>query len=181
MDAIPAPLAAFLLELARQSIAGAYHDEPVRLPDRTDPALDERCGAFVTLKRHGALRGCIGRIESEWPLWETVARMARASAFEDPRFSPLVREELGEVTIEVSVMTPPEAVGSPQDVVVGEHGVIVSRGPRRALFLPQVAVEQGWDRDTLLSQLCLKAGLPAEAWREPDVELQVFRAHVFGE
>jgi AmmeMemoRadiSam system protein A len=106
--------------------------------------------------------------------------MARASAFEDPRFAPLAREELEAATIEVSVMTPSRPA-APEDVVPGVHGVTIRRGHRRGVFLPQVATEQGWDRETLLRELCLKAGLDPDSWRASDVTIEVFRAQVIGE
>jgi AmmeMemoRadiSam system protein A len=178
---LPPESSARLLELARRSIESHYEDKGLPIPPTPDPALEARAGAFVTLKLRGALRGCIGRVESEWPLWETVARMARAAAFDDPRFPALSRGELEDVTIEVSVMTPTRPVASPADVVPGTHGVMIRQGQRRGVFLPQVASEQGWDRETLLEQLSLKAGLSIDAWREPGVTIEVFRAIVIGE
>ena len=173
--------AAALLELARRSIELRYDDGALPCPTTPDAALEEPAGAFVTLKINGMLRGCIGRLETECPLWETVARMARAAAFDDPRFKPLLREELEEATIEISVMTPPLPVLSPDEVIPGTHGVIIKLGLRHAVFLPQVASEQGWDRVTLLEQLSLKAGLAADAWREPAAAIQVFRAAIIHE
>ncbi len=178
---LPDSVADSLLSLARKSIETGMDDVSLPRPEPMHPAMVVPSGAFVTLKLRGMLRGCIGRIEAEWPLWETVARMARAAAFEDPRFASLTREELAEVEIEVSVMTPLTPVASATDVVAGEHGVLIQRGENRAVFLPQVATEQGWDRDMLLTQLSLKAGLPADAWRGDDVSFSVFTAVVFDE
>jgi AmmeMemoRadiSam system protein A len=179
--ALPADVGRRLLVLARESIAGSFRGEALPAAGMDNPVLRQARGAFVTLKKSGVLRGCIGRIESSLPLWETVARVARSSAFDDPRFPPLELDELNAVEIEVSVMTPPQPVASVDDVVPGVHGVIVELGSRRALFLPQVASEQGWNRETLLEQLCFKAGLPARAYRDPGAHLQVFRAEVFHE
>jgi len=171
-----------LLALARDSIRVAFAGEPIPRPPSDDPLLDEPCGAFVTLRsRRGTLRGCIGRVESDRPLWETVAGMARAAAFDDPRFPALDEAELGDVTIEVSIMSPPWRIDDPGEVVPGRHGVMVERGLHRGLFLPQVATEQGWGREVLLDQVCLKAGLPPSAWREPETALYVFTAAVVGE
>lgn len=170
-----------LPDLARTSIEAALRGEEIAPPGHTDPALVEPRGAFVTLQSNGRLRGCIGRIESSWPLWETVARMARAAAFEDPRFPALGADELDRLTVEVSVLSPMSRVDSPESVVPGEHGVMISLPPRGAVFLPQVATEQGWDRDMLLTQLCLKAGIAPDAWRGDEVELFVFRADVVEE
>lgn len=181
--ATPSPeTTAALLALARDSIRAAFAGEPIPRPATPDPALDEPSGAFVTLRsRRGTLRGCIGRVESDRPLWETVASMARASAFDDPRFPALDEAELSDVTIEVSIMSPPWRVEDPGDVVPGRHGVMVERGLRRGLFLPQVATEQGWGREVLLDQVCVKAGLPPSAWRDPETDIYVFTATVIGE
>jgi AmmeMemoRadiSam system protein A len=143
--------------------------------------LARPCGAFVTLKAAGDLRGCIGRMDAGLPLLRTVEAMALAAAFEDPRFPPLSRRELPGVCIEISVLTPMVPVKGPDEVVVGKHGVhIYSRG-RSGVFLPQVPVEWGWDRDTYLRQLCRKAGLDESALADPLTKLSVFEAIVFGE
>lgn len=173
--------AAALLRLARESIATAFEGKAIPPCPDPYPALLEPRGAFVTLKQRGRLRGCIGRVESERALWETVARVARSSAFEDPRFKPLAREELDTVTLEVSVMSPLRPVASPEEVVAGRHGVMIELHGRRALFLPQVASEQGWERTTLLQELCAKAGLPPDAYSDPEAVLKVFEAEVIGD
>jgi AmmeMemoRadiSam system protein A len=144
--------------------------------------LREPRGAFVTIHRRSSheLRGCIGYIESRFPLAETVARAARIAATEDTRFLPVTLEELPALQIEISVLEPPRRA-RPEEVEVGRHGVIVGRRHNRGLLLPQVAVEHGWDRETFLNHTCLKAGLPAGAWQQPDTEIQVFSAVVFSE
>jgi len=139
-----------------------------------------RCGAFVSLHRHGALRGCIGHVEGDRPLAELVGEMAVAAASQDPRFPPVSEDELDGLTVEVSILSPP-VPARPEAVVPGEHGVILRRGGRMGVFLPQVATEQGWDRPTLLAMLCRKAGLPEDSWRDPGVRLEVFRAQVVHE
>jgi AmmeMemoRadiSam system protein A len=168
----------FLLALARESIDLKFDDEefPARHPQ--DAALADARGAFVTLKKKGALRGCIGRLETSQPLWQTVASMARAAAFEDPRFPPLTRDELDDVSIEISVLTPFEPLRDRSELVVGRHGLLIENGLHRGVLLPQVAVEQGWDADTFLEQICVKASLPREAWKDPDSKLFVFSALV---
>jgi AmmeMemoRadiSam system protein A len=182
MTALAPQSATRLLALARDSIRGALAGAPLPVPTRCDPDLEERRGAFVTLKsRGGRLRGCIGRVESPWPLWETVARMARAAALEDPRFPPLVARELDGVHIELSVLTPPRALADAGEVVPGVHGVMVARGTARGLFLPQVAGEQAWSRDRLLDEVCIKAGLAPDSWRRSGTTLYVFSAEVFAE
>lgn len=139
-------------------------------------------GAFVTLKTgEGELRGCIGTILPAGPLDETVVRMAVAAAVEDPRF-PVVRlPELSRLRFEISALTVPEPVRDLQRIVVGRHGLIVTRGSRKGLLLPQVASEWGWDREAFLRHTCLKAGLPQEAWRDPQTLVEWFQAEVWGE
>lgn len=148
----------------------------------TPPALGDlpRCGVFVSLHRHGALRGCIGHIIGDEPLPDLVGAMAVAAASEDPRFPPVAPDELDGLEIELSLLSVPVAA-RPDDVVPGEHGVILRRGGRLGVFLPQVATEQGWDRPTLLIMLCRKAGLPTDAWQDPAARLEVFRAQVVHE
>lgn len=116
----------------------------------------------------------------ERPLYIGVRENAVAAAFQDPRFPPLGVEELPRLHIEISVMTIPREIDNPEDVLVGRDGIIISRGFQRGLLLPQVPVEQGWDRDRFLSYGCLKAGLPADAWRQ-GVRIEVFQALVFSE
>lgn len=142
-------------------------------------ALAEHCGAFVTLKRGGELRGCIGDIIGSGPLGETVAQMARAAATQDPRFPPLRPEDLKDLDLEISVLTPLEPVRDVNDIVVGKHGLFIVYGNNRGLLLPQVATEQGWDRETFLEQTCWKAGLPPGAWRHPEAQIYRFGAEIF--
>jgi AmmeMemoRadiSam system protein A len=170
-----------LLAIARSSIAEGLAERPLQPPENSFSGFSEARGAFVTLKLAGDLRGCIGLITSEWPLWETVARMARAAAFEDPRFDPLDPEEFERVTLEISVLTVPAPVDDMSTIEVGRDGLIVEQGASRGLLLPQVATEWGWDRETLLDQTCLKAGLGAGAWRDPLTRVFSFSAEVFGE
>ncbi len=177
---IDAAARAALLSLARDTIAarlsGARPPDTRSLP----PAASLRRGAFVTLKRGGELRGCIGQLAAGEPLGRTVAAMAVAAAFEDPRFRPLARAELSSIEIEISVLTPMRPVPGAAAVLAGRDGVVLSKAGRRAVFLPQVATEQGWGRDELLDHLCEKAGLERACWRE-GASLEVFQAEVFGE
>lgn len=170
-----------LLQVARQSLRAAVGSGPPPDLQTDDPDLRRVQGAFVTLRKHGDLRGCIGHIEGQLPLIETVAEMAEAAALHDPRFPPVTAREEPELDIEISVMSPLRPVGNVGDIEVGRHGLVVSCGPRRGLLLPQVATEWGWDRDTFLAHTCLKAGLPMDAWRRPDVTIECFEAEVFGE
>ena len=117
------------------------------------------CGAFVTLKKKGALRGCIGHIVGHYPLAETISRMAVAAAFQDPRFPPVTRAEWPTIDMEISVMTPLKEITDTAAIEVGRHGIYIQKGDRSGLLLPQVATEYGWDRLTFLEQTCRKAGL----------------------
>lgn len=169
-----------LLRLARSAIASMF-DTSIPLPRDTGDVPMGRYGVFVTLHKNGRLRGCIGRLEGDRNLFRTTAAIARAAAFEDPRFGSLVEEELGEVAIEVSVLSPLTRVTGAEEVEVGKHGVVVGVGGQRGLLLPQVALEREWDRDTFLSHACIKAGLGPEAWQDPDTTIEVFTAQIFSE
>jgi len=167
-----------LLNLAHRSIETGLADQPI---DTTPPTahLAEPRGAFTTLHLGGELRGCIGYVLPVGSLYQTIAETARAAAFDDPRFLPVTEDEAPYLKIEISVLSAPHPI-RPEDVVVGKHGLIISTGMRRGLLLPQVPVEWDWDRETFLAQTCLKAGLPADAWRR-GAEIQGFTAEVFGE
>ena len=149
----------YLLRLARWAIA-SHFDSTLPKPE-ADASLNDACGLFVTLRIKDELRGCIGYIESDQPIGETIVDAARSAAFSDGRFEPLTLPELELISIEISLLTPPCSVASYEDITIGRHGIVLSKGGRRALFLPQVATEQGWDRDTTLRYLCRKAGLAA--------------------
>jgi AmmeMemoRadiSam system protein A len=169
-----------LLKAAREAIeAGLQGGRPAR--GAGPGALTARRGAFVTLTRNGRLRGCIGFVFAERPLLETVREAAQAAAFQDPRFPPLRAAELPEIRLEISVLSEPRPVVNLEEIQVGRHGLIVRRGSRSGLLLPQVATEYGWDRDTFLTHACIKAGLPEGSWREPGTEIEIFGAEVFGE
>ncbi len=171
---------ALLLYIARESIASALEGRPPRLPAELPPKLHEPYGAFVTLHKYGELRGCIGTFHADGPLWKVVFEMARSAAFNDPRFPPLSPEELDEIEIEISVLSPMWRA-SPEEVEVGVHGIYIVRGLNRGVLLPQVAVEFGWDRETFLDHTCLKAGLPPGCWRDPETEIYLFTAEIFSE
>jgi len=143
------------------------------------PHLEELRGAFTTLHEDGRLRGCIGYVQAIFPLYRTVYETARAAAFHDPRFVPITRNELSHLQIEISVMSPLRPI-EPQAVVVGVHGLVVSRGGYCGLLLPQVASEYGWDRERFLAETCRKAGLPSDALAR-GAKLEAFTAEVFGE
>lgn len=171
-----------LLWLARQTVDSYVTKKQVSDFQITDTRLKAEEGAFVTLHKNGVLRGCIGHIIGSGPLAETVRGMAVAAASQDPRFPPVTAEELDQIDVEVSVLSKPRVVKNVNDIVMGEHGVIVSRGGRMGVFLPQVADETGWSRDEFLSQLCSqKAGLPADCWKDSQTKIEIFTAQVFGE
>jgi AmmeMemoRadiSam system protein A len=172
-----------LLRIARGSIEAVLGG---RRPDVDLATLDDDLrrpsGAFVTLnERGGQLRGCIGSIEPVAPLAQAVSSSAVSAAFRDPRFYPVTKEELPQLHIEISVMSPIVPVRGVEEIEVGRDGLIVSRGGRAGLLLPQVATEYGWDRETFLRQTCVKAGLPPDCWRSPDCRIEKFSAEVFGE
>ena len=135
-------------------------------------------GAFVTLTLNDSLRGCIGRLLGDGPLYKTVAAMACAAAFEDPRFPPVTAEEFPGIKTEISIMGPISPCPDTQAIEVGRHGLIARRGGRQGLLLPQVPVEWGWDRETFLARTCAKAGLPPDAWKKPDCQIFWFEAVV---
>ncbi len=177
-----------LLDIARKTLEAVLAGKSVPGFDVGDPALQKHGGAFVTLKNKGELRGCIGRYPEEGgktPLWQVVSEMALASALKDYRFDGEHPDlaELGEIEIEVSVLSVPRKVKSARDIVLGKHGVIVKKGFRQGTYLPQVALETGWNLDQFMSSLCSsKAGLPADAWKnDPAVEIWVYDADVFHE
>lgn len=145
------------------------------------PHADEPShGVFVTLKKDGDLRGCIGTLAAEEGLAGTVAKFACSAAFDDPRFPPLAREEWPAVSLEISLMTPPRRI-HPEEVAVGRHGLILELGGRRGLLLPQVATEWNFGREQFLEALAQKAGLRPRAWADPQARLFAFEAEVFGE
>jgi uncharacterized protein len=186
MSSAPPPLSAQgrrdLLWLARESLAAAFRSEPPpRLPSDRAEAFGESRGLFVTLRKEGALRGCIGTLSPEGDLTGLVAEFARRAAFEDPRFPPLASDELRQCEIEISVLTAPRPVEDLAEVVVGRDGIIVEGRGRRGLLLPQVATEWGFSRERFLDETCRKAGLPPEALREPETRVWIFQAEVFGE
>jgi AmmeMemoRadiSam system protein A len=173
-----------LLEIARRSVEAAVRRQPRPAFKETDAALTGKQGAFVTLKNGDELRGCLGNFVSDRPLFELVCDMATASATEDPRFfgNPIRPAELSEISIEISVLSPLEKIANPLDIELGKHGIYIQRGWASGCFLPQVATETGWTKEEFLSHCCAgKAGLSANAWRQPDTDVYVFTAEVFGE
>jgi len=169
-----------LLAFARETLSRIFLTETVPLPRNFNAELQQPRGAFVTLKKKGELRGCIGRMTGDEPLAKIVGAMAVQAAFNDTRFQPLNAGELKDIEIEISVLTPMKRVAGVSDIVVGRDGVLLGKDGHHAVFLPQVAPEQGWNRDEMLDNLCLKAGLDAGCWKEK-TEFSTFQAIVFSE
>ena len=170
-----------LLKLARKTIAESLGMPQDTELDLGDEIFKEKCGAFVTLHIKGRLRGCIGYIQGVKSIPETIIDMAQASAFKDPRFPPLRKDEYSHIDIEISVLSPIEPVNNVSEIKVGRDGLIICRGLNSGLLLPQVPVEQCWDLDTFLENTCYKAGLPGNAWQQKGTKIEKFSAQVFGE
>jgi AmmeMemoRadiSam system protein A len=169
-----------LVAIARDAVrAAAGHG---RAPVAVEGNFPEASGAFVTLKRGGRLRGCIGTLECRRPLPDEVARVAVSAALEDPRFTPLTAAELDGLDVEVSILGPLEPIDphDPAAFEIGRHGLVVEQGHRRGLLLPQVATEWSWNREQFLAQTCVKAGLSPDAWRR-NARVYRFAGEVFGD
>lgn len=172
-----------LLAYARGVVKAKLSKQKPPAAPKLDPRVNRCSGAFVTLRNQERLRGCIGRFASSVDLVQTVREMAQA-ALEDPRFfyDPVTADELPELYIEISILSPMQRISDPLSLELGVHGILIRHSGRSGCFLPQVAVEQGWNKEEFLSHCCAhKAGLPAEAWKNPDTEVNLFTAEVFGE
>lgn len=168
-----------LLGMARRALEGYLCTGKIPSEERTQGKLFAPGAAFVTLKKNGRLRGCIGYTEAVAPLFKVVQECVVAAATEDPRFPSVSPDEISSLRIEISVLTPMVPI-LPEEVEVGRHGLMVAQGRMRGLLLPQVPVEWGWDRETFIDQVCVKAGLSPSAWRH-GATLRAFTAEVFGE
>jgi uncharacterized protein len=169
-----------MLSLARSAIVAALENRPLQLPQPEPRCLSLRRGVFVTVHVTKKLRGCIGVIEGREPLSASIPHCAQGAALHDPRFSSLRANELGELQIEISVLSELHAIAADQ-VEIGKHGLFVVAGDRRGLLLPQVAVEHRLSREQFLEETCRKAGLPRDAWREPETQLFGFTCEIFHE
>jgi AmmeMemoRadiSam system protein A len=170
-----------LLRIAREALKLCTEGKACDEIASNFPELQAHMGAFVTLTKNSELRGCIGNFEPEQPLWQVVREMAIAASLEDPRFSPVRPEEVGHIRIEISVLTPRQKIQDIDEIQVGTHGLYIKKGWHAGTLLPQVAVEYKWDKSTFLKQTCYKAGLPADAWTDPQTEIFVYSAIIFHE
>lgn len=169
-----------LLKTARERIRSDLFGSPAEYPQPTE-SLSEICGAFVTLHSQGHLRGCIGNIVGRQPLISTIKDMAHAAAFDDYRFPKLGPGEFEIIDIEISVLSPLQRIKDVEVIEVGKHGIYLQRGLSGGVLLPQVPIEQGWDRLTFLQHTCMKAGLPSDTWKDPATEIDIFSAVIFSE
>jgi len=170
---------AALLGIARAALRHRLCAGPPPAPPAGGPLAEPR-GAFVTLRRGGVLRGCVGTFAPSGPLARVVAEMAVAAATQDPRFPPVEAEELDDLDVHVSVLSPLRPMKDPSEIAIGRDGILVRRGWHRGTLLPVVAVESGWDARTFLARTCLKAGLPPDAWQAPDAQVELFSAEELG-
>lgn len=168
-----------LLAIARQALEAAVLERPQPALQGYAGNLAEPAGAFVTLRREDELRGCIGHVEADEPLARTVANCAASAALYDPRFPPVFPAEVPCINIEISVLSPLTDI-APEEIEIGRHGLMISSGFRRGLLLPQVPLEWGWNREQFLEQTCVKAGLPASAWRR-GARIQAFTTRIIAE
>ena len=169
-----------LLRIARETLTGYLTSGSTPEYDLEDPGLVQEVAAFVTLRRRdGELRGCIGRVEVSQPLYRTVQDCVISAATSDYRFSHVTADELDEIRIEISALSPFRQIENPDEIQIGQHGLLIRKDLRVGLLLPQVASDRNWSRDEFLRAICLKAGLPSDAW--PDADLYVFSAEVFEE
>ncbi|MBW6516325.1 MAG: AmmeMemoRadiSam system protein A [Candidatus Cloacimonetes bacterium] len=173
----------FLLRLARESILAHLERREIALKDPTDQILKEKRGAFVTLHKKDALRGCIGYIKPYKPLLQTIKEMARAAAFQDPRFPSVTLKEIDDIYIEISILSEliPVSKEELDDITVGRDGLYIEGLYGSGLLLPQVAVEWNWDRETFLKETCHKAGLSANSYLDPKYQVYRFTAEIFSE
>lgn len=171
-----------LLKLSRDVLLSYIKNSPLpKIEDyKITENLKQQYGVFVTLHKKGDLRGCIGYIEGRCPVYQAVIDNTVNSSTCDPRFIPVQENELKDIDIEISVMTPLKKIKSTDEIVIGKHGLVIRKGGRSGLFLPQVPIEWNWNKQEYLMHLCQKASLPLDAWKE-GAELYTFSAQVFGE
>ncbi len=169
-----------LLKIARKTIIDYVTSRTMPTLASTAPGLNLHSGCFVTVKKKGELRGCIGNFVSEQPLYLLVQEMAVSAATRDPRFYPMKEPDLADFTLDISVLSPLVKAASTEEIQVGQHGIYIIKGSHRGVLLPQVAIEYGWNRDQFLQHTCVKAGLPQDAW-QGECDIYLFTAQVFGD
>jgi len=170
----------FLLKLARTTIENYLKNKTKDYPEIDNDKFRQERGVFVTLHNHGQLRGCIGYPLPIKPLYQGIVDNAISASTEDYRFNPVTLDELKEIDIEISILTVPEEIDDYKKIVIGKHGIIITKGFSRGLLLPQVPIEQGWNLEEYISYGCMKAGLPSDEWKR-GVKIEVFEGIVFGE
>jgi len=171
----------FLLNLARETIKAELEKSKLSITCPDDPIYQRKTGGFVTLHKAGKLRGCIGYVIAYKTMFETIKEMAKAAAFNDPRFPPLQKSELENIEIEISILSELIPVQSVDEIKIGRDGLLIQNNFTSGLLLPQVATEWKWDRKTFLEQTCNKAGLNRNCWQQPDTEILRFTAEIFSE
>lgn len=169
-----------LLRIAREAIVTTVTNGKIPHVETSSKGLNGENGCFVTIKRQGQLRGCIGNFVSDQPLYRLVQEMALSAATRDPRFYPMKQQDLDDFELEISVLSPLQKISSVDEIQVGRHGIYIVKDSYRGVLLPQVATEYGWDRDAFLKHTCLKAGLSENAWQK-ECDIFIFSALVFGE
>jgi hypothetical protein len=169
-----------LLKIAREAITARINGKLLPAVTTEKPGLTTPAGCFVTIKENDSLRGCIGTFVPDRPLWQQVQEMAVSAATRDPRFYPMKPADLENFQLEISVLSPLEKIDSVEQIIVGTHGIYIEKNFSRGVLLPQVAVEQGWNRDTFLAQTCVKAGLSPKDWQE-GADIYIFSAQIFGD
>jgi len=171
----------YLLNLSRKIISLESQGKEFKEEDFFSTTLKQHTGLFVTLNKSHQLRGCIGYVEGLKPLQMAVKEMSLAAAFEDPRFPPVAGDEIENIDIEISVLSPLETISDPGQIEIGKHGIIIEQGLMRGLLLPQVATEYDWDVKTFLEQTCQKAGISDDAWKDESTKIRIFSAEIFSE
>ncbi len=172
-----------LIQTARKSIESLLDDKKIELhiDPKKYPILNSKSGVFVTIKINEQLRGCIGYITTDEPLYKTIQEAAAHAAFQDPRFPPLKKSEFDDIEIEVSVLSEPYPMKDYEEIVLGEHGLILEENGRRGLLLPQVPIEHEMTKEQYLDAICRKTGIPTESWKEKKLNMYLFTANVFSE
>lgn len=171
-----------VLVIARKTLIQKIKADKIYQPEVRDDKLKEELGVFVTLRKGGQLRGCIGSIIARESLYLGVRNMAIAASNQDPRFVPVSEAELDQITIEVSVLSPLKKIDNPDQIILGTHGVLVKKDFKSGLFLPQVAEETGWSKKEFMDNLCVhKAGLSSDCWQRGECDIFIFSAEVFSE